>query len=438
MNVLNELSKRNTYQPNLKDSQESCERTYRQAIRKLDKNMTYYSSLDLSKLTPQEIYDICNEAAADLALCCELFLKAIYIHEHGLKGENIDTMWENLSRPEVKDKNGNKMYIDDAGVISYIQVDANGQILYDQNGQPQLADEKGNPVAYKSKGRVVKKNGHDLEYLITSVISPESRLLLGTMMRAYLIEDTERHKSVSFIDVLTSKGVFAESKKITDAQYEGWLEQHAQTFIDSRYAGQTYHNIEVAFLYHLATQCKALAQYIIEPTQKQQIKLTEQDLEQVPDVIKQMSSEYQHLLSQKLIKLIIDDKHKAKTLEVLVSSGTIDMFANLKSGYFLGLIQSFDIDEIKALCSFIIKNKMEISMSKIGNEGFVGTCIQLKIMQQFQINEITLQEILNLLIMESKLDYKSIIKSYPEPYQKYMDDYYKYEKYINNYKTGKY
>lgn len=394
MNILNELSKKNTYQPDLSNSQESCERTYRQAIRKLDKNMTYYNGVDLSNLSQEEIYDICNEAAADLALCCELFLKAIYIHEHGIKGENIDTMWENLSRPNVKDANGNKMYINN-GVIAYIQVDSNGQKILDANGQVTLADIDGNPISFNAKGNVIKKNGHDLEYLITSVISPEARLLLEIIMTTNLMEETEKHKRVDLVDILASKGALEETKKISENQYKGWLGQHAQTFIDSRYAGQKYHNIEVAFLYHLAIQCKALAQYIIEPNKKQQVQLTNQELQNIPDIIKKMSSKYKRLISEGLIKLTIENEKMRKKLEAIFDSGIVGLFVQIKSQYFLAIIQHFSMDEIVFVCKFIasyyqnLSNKKfayYFSKTKLNPNEFINICIYLK-QAKYTINE---------------------------------------------------
>ena len=61
MNVFTELSQKNTYQPNLTSTQESCERTYRQAIRKLDKITQYYSNIDLSKLSEDGKWEFINK-----------------------------------------------------------------------------------------------------------------------------------------------------------------------------------------------------------------------------------------------------------------------------------------------------------------------------------------------------------------------------------------
>ena len=431
MNILNELSKRNTYQPDLSDSQESCERTYSQAIRKLDKNMTYYNNLKISDLSQKQIYDICHEAAADLALCCELFLKAIYIHEHGLNGENIDTIWDNISKTrEIRDANENKMYINDDGVISYIQVDSNGDVILDLNGDPVLKDGNGNLVEYSRKGRVVKKNGHDLEYLITSVIPTESKILLDFMMTTNLPEDAEKHKSVDLLDILASKGILDQAKKITDDQYKGWLAQHAQTFIESRYAGQTYHEIEVAFLYHLAIQCKALAQYIIEPNRRQQIQLTKQELENLPEIIKRMLSKYKKLVSQELIRLTIIDEDKKKKLETMFDMGIIGLLYQIKPQYFFEIIQNFSMEEIGIICKVIAnyyhENKQfekNSKISKLKPNELVGICIYLKTSKNYQLNEKVLEALLAM--FDSYKVYNN--------YDKYNNYNYEFdEKIINN------
>lgn len=436
MSVLNELSKKNTYQPDLSNSQESCERTYRQAIRKLDKNMKYCNELDLSNLSQQDIYDICNEVAADLALCCELFLKAIYIHERGLIGENIDIMWENLSRPNVKDANGNKMYINDEGVVSYIRVDENGVIILDSNGQPKLVDQNGNPIDYKKKGNVIKRNGHDLEYLITSVISSESRVLLEIMMTSNLIEDAEKHKKVDFVDILASKGAVEEPQKITDMQYKGWLAQHAQTFIDSRYAGQTYHNIEVAFLYHLAIQCKALAQYVIEPSEKQQIKLTEQELTKIPEVIKKMTLKYKKFISEELIRITIVDEDKRKKLETMFETRIISLLYPIKEKYFLKIVQHFNMKEIRFMCKVIAnsyqnntQSKLISLLSRLKPNEFINICIYLKTIVGYDINEKIFEIILYLSL---KTDYINNNKNYIyKDYDSIFYDYINKNKNIN-------
>lgn len=399
MNIFTELSQKNTYQPNLTSTQESCERTYRQAIRKLDKITQYYSNMDLSKLSEEDIYDACCEAAADLALCCELFLKSIYIYENGLKGTNIDVMWENLTHPQLTDSNGNEMYIDKNGVISYVYVDANKQPILDERGNKTYIDENGNILRNGQQGKKLKKSGHDLEHLITTVISDESRLLLDIMMTANLMEETDKHTKVDLIDILTSKGAVESERKMTESQYKGWLNQHAVTFVDARYAGQSYHNIEVAFLFHLATQCKALAQYVIEPDKKENVNLTEEEIRNIPNVISKVATISKRLVTQDLIKLVIHDDKKRKKLEGISQPGIIELFLTAKPSHFYSLVSDFEIDEIAFICESMSRcsrkkqhtgnenDSFELLLSIIKPKEFLGTCVYLKTLTKYKINK---------------------------------------------------
>lgn len=397
MNIFTELSQKNNYQPNLTSTQESCERTYRQAIRKLDKITQYYSNIDLSKLSEEDIYDACCEAAADLALCCELFLKSIYIYENGLKGTNIDVMWNNLARPQVKDQNGNDMYINN-GIVSMLRVDSSGNHILDENGNKTYIDENGNILRNGQQGKKIQKSGHDLEHLITTVISDESRLLLDIMMTANLMEETDKHTKVDLIDILTSKGAVESERKMTESQYRGWLNQHAVTFVDARYAGQSYHNIEVAFLFHLATQCKALAEYVIEPDKKENVNLTEEEIRNIPNVISKVAAISKRLVTQDLIKLVIHDDKKRKKLEGNSQPGIIELFLTAKPSHFYSLVSDFEIDEIAFVCESMARCsiKKEKSMNGIDyfqallnvikpNE-FLNICIYLKGFTKNKIN----------------------------------------------------
>lgn len=397
MNIFTELSQKNTYQPNLTSTQESCERTYRQAIRKLDKITQYYSGLDLSKLSEEDIYDACCEAAADLALCCELFLKSIYIYENGLKDTNIDVMWNNLARPQVKDQNGNDMYINN-GVVSMIRVDNDGNYILDENGNKTYIDENGNILKNGQQGKKIQKSGHDLEHLITTVISDESKLLLDIMMTANLMEETDKHTKVDLIDILTSKGAVESERKMTELQYKGWLNQHAVTFVDARYAGQSYHNIEVAFLFHLATQCKALAQYVIEPTKNENVNLTEEEIKKIPTIISKLASLNKQLISQELIKLVVHEEDKRLKLERVTQEKIIKLFEATRPSHFCGLIKDFEVEEIAFVCESMEQctTKKYNSMNRtdyfqalldvIKPNEFLNICIYLKSFTKNKIN----------------------------------------------------
>ena len=80
-----ELDSRNTYSPNLQSIQESAERTYGEANSFYRKEELYLKDVETrilsSKLTSEkDIYDECHAIASDLAKCCEMYLKAIYIY----------------------------------------------------------------------------------------------------------------------------------------------------------------------------------------------------------------------------------------------------------------------------------------------------------------------------------------------------------------------
>lgn len=289
MNIINELSQRNTYIPNLSNSQESCERTYKEAEAFFEMVQIYLEKLEreIEFLSDKNIYDKCNPIASNLALCCELFLKAIYIHEHSLSGDNINDIWETLSRKDkiVYDKFNNPVYQIN-GVVVHLRYDATGNTILDENGNKTYIDENGNILKQGAQGKKLQKSGHDLEYIITSVISPESKLLLEVMMKANSIDETIQHKKVDFLDILASKNIIPLSQKISDTQYSEWLSQHRETFVDARYAGQQLPNVEIAFLYHLATHCKALAQFIIKQNPKQLITLSDEEIQKIVEICK--------------------------------------------------------------------------------------------------------------------------------------------------------
>ena len=125
----------------------------------------------------------------------------------------------------------------------------------------------------------------------------------------------------------------------------------------------------MAFLYHLAIQCKALAQYIIEPNRRQQIQLTKQELENLPEIIKRMLSKYKKLVSQELIRLTIIDEDKKKKLETMFDMGIIGLLYQIKPQYFFEIIQNFSMEEIGIICKVIAnyyhENKQFEKNSKI-------------------------------------------------------------------------
>ena len=82
-----ELDLRNTYNPNLSNIQESAERTYGEANSFFRKEELYMKDVEARIVTGElssekDIYDECHAIAADLAKCCEMYLKALYLSRY--------------------------------------------------------------------------------------------------------------------------------------------------------------------------------------------------------------------------------------------------------------------------------------------------------------------------------------------------------------------
>ena len=108
-----ELDLRNTYNPNLQEIQESAERTYGEANSFYRKEELYLKDVERriksgELSSEKDIYDECHAIASDLAKCCEMYLKALYIYEHNIPGNQIDELWKKLKNSEFKtDERGN-------------------------------------------------------------------------------------------------------------------------------------------------------------------------------------------------------------------------------------------------------------------------------------------------------------------------------------------
>ena len=112
-----ELDLRNTYNPNLQEIQESAERTYGEANSFYRKEELYLKDVERriksgELSSEKKIYDVCHAVASDLAKCCEMYLKALYIYEHNIPGNQIDELWKKLKNSEFKtDEIGNLIYV---------------------------------------------------------------------------------------------------------------------------------------------------------------------------------------------------------------------------------------------------------------------------------------------------------------------------------------
>ena len=251
----------------------------------------------ISIVEKDEILEKCKEIgidaiatiASDLAKCCEMYLKALYIYEHNIPGNQVDELWEKLKNSEFKtDERGNLIYVTPAGEITFVKYDDNGNPIKDSNGKLIYFDKNNNVYTENSRGSKIKRNGHQLDRLI-ELLSQESRLLLETRMLTIPMETTEMNNSVSILDVLLKKGILSQNNQISSEQYVGWIEQHKKTFEEARYSGQKKYDVNVEFLYHLATQIKAVVQYRMDPKNNQKFTVTDEELSQLPKEIQQMA-----------------------------------------------------------------------------------------------------------------------------------------------------
>ena len=369
-----ELDLRNVYNPNLQNIQESAERTYGEANSFYRKEELYLKDVERRILSGElssekDIYDECHAIASDLAKCCEMYLKALYIFEHNIPGHQIDELWKKLKNSEFKtDEKGNLLYITATGVITFVKYDEQANPIKDSNGKIIYFDKNDNIYDENSRGSKIKRNGHQLDRLI-EMLSPESSLLLETRMLTIPMEATEENQSVSILDILLEKGVLQQENQISQEQYVGWIEQHKKTFEEARYSGQKKYDVNVEFLYHLATQIKAVVQYRLDPKNNQKFMVTDEELAQLPEEIKLVASFHSHLMSEDLIKLIANNEEIKNKIISLFSDNYILPSGNISSLDFCNMIKLMDEKEINyVLClCYTIQNYDKLN-SRVINE----------------------------------------------------------------------
>ena len=370
-----ELDSRNTYNPNLQEIQESAERTYGEANSFYRKEELYLKDIERRIMSGElssekDIYDECHAIASDLAKCCEMYLKALYIYEHNIPGNQIDELWEKLKNSEFKtDERGNLIYVTPVGEITFVKYDDSGNPIKDSNGKIVYFDKNNNIYNENSRGSKIKRNGHQLDRLI-ELLSLESRLLLETRMLTIPMETTELNNSVSILDVLLKKGILSQNNQISSEQYVGWIEQHKKTFEEARYSGQKKYDVNVEFLYHLATQIKAVVQYRMDPKNNQKFTVTDEELSQLPKEIQQMASFHSYLMSEDLIKLIANNEEIKNKIILLFSNKYVLPPKNVSPLDFYNMIKLMDNKEIiyvSYLC-YMIQNYDKLNSGVINEQ----------------------------------------------------------------------
>lgn len=348
-----ELDSKNTYNPDLQNIEESAERTYGEANSFFRKEELYIKDIENrirnGELTSEkDIYDECHAIASDLAKCCEMYLKALYIFENNIPGNQINIIWDKLKNSEFKtDDKGNLIYLNSSGDITFVKYDDDGNSIKDNNGKIIYYDKDGNTYNENTRGSKIKRNGHQLDRLI-ELLSNESRMLLETRLLTIPMNITENNDSVSIIDFLQDKGKLDPYNQISEEQYLGWLDQHKKTFEESRYSGQRKYDINLEFLFHLATQIKAVVQFKMNPSDKQNFVITDEELESVPkDILKGIETFHRSLLSQELVSLIANDEEVKDKLNTIFSKPYFVLPTCVSSSTFCNMLKCMDSNEIE-------------------------------------------------------------------------------------------
>lgn len=352
---LDKLDLRNRYNPNLSDKQESSERTYGEAN-------SFYSEVELylkevvrelmsgELSSEKKIYDVCHAVASDLAKCCEMYLKALYVYEHNIPGNQIDELWKKLKDSEYEtDERGNLIYLTPAGEITFAVYDDNGNPETDTNGKVVYYDAHGNQYGENNRGARIKISGHQLDRLI-GLLSLHSQMLIEFRILSIPMEATDENSNVTLFDLLQEKGIVSGEYQITPEKYYELLEKHKKTFEEARYSGQKNSDVNVEFMYHLATQIRAVAKFKIESKYNEIFTIKDEDISKLPSEIK------------KLIELSAsDEKIKKKTID-LFSKGYF-LPSNILPQNFYNMVEMMDQREILYVTYMCYVN--EISKDKL-------------------------------------------------------------------------
>lgn len=273
----NELDMKNVYNPDLDNIKEAAERTYGEANAFFEIIESYLKNeKEINTFTTKQIYDKTNAIATQLAMCCELYLKALYIFENNIEENKIEELWKKLKTSEYKlDANGNYIYLleqNNEKIYTYVKLDENGKRERDQHGENIYTDKNNNIYSEGKQGKKIRQSGHELDRLI-NMLSTDSQKLLEIRMLSIPSANTDMYDKVTIYDELKKINLISTNQKISYEKYISWLEQHKKTFEQARYSGQAKHAINLEFLYHLTKQIKAVADYKISPSKNQEFDL---------------------------------------------------------------------------------------------------------------------------------------------------------------------
>ena len=307
------------YTPDLTNIKESAERTYGEANAFFRKEELYLQDVERRLKSeilyqPKDIYDERHSIASDLAKCCEMYLKALYIFENNVPGNKINDLWDKFKKTDYEtDEKGNLIYQTSDGSITFMKYDQNGNQIVDTKGRPIYYDQNGKVYNENNRGAKIKRTRHQLDRLI-SYLSEDSKMLLETRMIHIPKSLTQKYNEVGMIDFLVKKGIIDFKEEITSEQYLSLIKQHKKVFEESRYSGEQSSDASVEFLYHLATQLRAVAQYKIKPWSRQIIDIPDKILRKLPPEIKELVIENPYIMTEAFIISIANNEDINETI----------------------------------------------------------------------------------------------------------------------------
>ena len=437
---LREIDIKNTYNPNLDDKRESYKRTFGEANEFYDAIVLYLNKLgtEINILSPEQIYDSCSAVASDLAKCCEMYLKALYIYENKLNYNSVKDIWNVLKNSSFKvDKNGNPIYfLEENGTrkYTYVKVDNNGNKETDLSDNNIYVDDKGNIYKEGKQGRKIKMNGHQLDRLI-DLLSSDTKMLLEMRMCTIPMENTELYNQVSLFDVLKICNIIFPRRKMYQTEYLDWVDKHKKTFEEARYSGQNVSNVNLEFLFHLATQIKSVAQFKINPTLTQDfnivvdgdllikqgefdigkilvklqqdvtnslnydkvrevtyINLSEDEFISMPNELQKFFSFDLKLLSQELIELVKNDKDVEDKISFINMNNCKGILREVSNSTFYNLVKCCDVNEIDYILKLCYDVNRIYYPSKIGgnvvNDEYIKNIVSFFRIFTFSIDDI--------------------------------------------------
>lgn len=288
-------------------------RTYNSANVEFEKARKVY--LDIVKSRSGESHSLENyksqvlSLAVNLGLCCELYLKTLYVYEK---------------------RNSEKTY-----------------------------DELSNDV---------KKNGHNLNKLYNNM-SGESQEFLKNRIIYISMSETEDNNCVDIVDFLLKKELIELEPKISNNQFKKLLEKHKNVFVEARYQGEKDCDVNIEFLYHLAKQIRAVVQYELERGDAQPFeKLVKQFYKiqfdkEFNDEFKKLVLFYRPLLLPELCRLILESENKKEKINEIIVCADI-LPKGISRTNFYNLIKMMSFEEIEYIYQMLGVIKVYCSLKK--------------------------------------------------------------------------